>query len=612
MGAIEEIKQRVDIVEVISQYTNLQKSGRNFKALCPFHAEKHPSFFVFPERQSWHCFGSCGSGGDVFAFIMKKENLEFGQALRLLADRAGVSLERKDEARDKERERLYQANLAAASFYHDLLLQSPGAELARRYLEGRGISQQAIADFELGFSQDSWEALRQYMLGRGYQEQELLTLGLVVPREGGGSYDRFRNRLMFPVRDEQGRVIGFGARALDDSLPKYLNSPQSVLFDKGGCLYGLERAKLALKQHNLAVIVEGYMDVIMAHQYGFANVVASLGTAITEKQIGLFGRWTSNLALALDADAAGDEAALRGIQVASLVLARQSVPLFSGEMRGGRAVLKMKHSLVGQIKVIRLPQGQDPDEIIRKDNAAWQHLVDSALPVVDYAFEMITSRVDLAKASERSRALESLVPFVVEVSDPVEQAHYIDKLATIIKVDQGLVRARVSDAMKGAPITSSPKRQAAVAYPLEERCLCLLLQCPQFREKAKGLSEEYFEHSPNREVFLAWRRTTPPAQLKEVLDQSLHDDLDSLLARVLPPTSMEQRQLELEQCILRLRERRLKGLAVKDELLLAEAQAAGDAGGLATQLEREGEAVALGAQLKQVFESSLRHLEPKE
>jgi DNA primase len=612
MSAIEEIKQRLDIVEVVSQYTNLQKSGRNFKALCPFHAEKHPSFFVFPERQSWHCFGSCGSGGDIFAFIMKKENLEFGQALRLLAERAGVSLEHKDEARDKERERLYQVNLAAARFYHDLLLQSPGAELARRYLEGRGISQQAIADFGLGFSPDSWEALRQYMLGQGYQEQELLALGLVVPREGGGSYDRFRKRLMFPVRDEQGRVIGFGARALDDSLPKYLNSPQTVLFDKGGCLYGLERAKLALKQHNLAVIVEGYIDVIMAHQHGFANVVASLGTAITEKQMGLFSRWASNLALALDADAAGDEATLRGIQMASLVLARRPVPLFSGELRGGRAVLKMKSSLAGQIKVIRLPQGQDPDEIIRQDSAAWQCLVDGALPVVDYAFDLITSRVDLDKASERSRALESLVPFVVEVSDPVEQAHYIDKLASLARVDQGLVKARVSDAMKGAPITSPSRRKAAVAYPLEERYLCLLLQCPEFREKAGGLSEEYFEHSPNREVFLAWRRTTTPAQLKEALDQSLHDYIDSLLTRTLPPASMEQRQVELEQCLLRLRERWLKGLAANDELLLAEARAAGDAGGLATQLERAEEAVALGAQLKQVFESSLRHLEPKE
>ena len=612
MSAIEEIKQRLDIVEIISQYTNLEKSGRNFKALCPFHAEKQPSFFVFPERQSWHCFGSCGSGGDIFAFVMKKDNLEFGQALRLLAERAGVSLERKDEARDKERERLYQVNLAAASFYHELLLRSPAAEQARRYLEKRGISQQTISDFALGFSPDSWETLRQYMQGQGYQEQELLTLGLVVSRESGGSYDRFRNRLMFPVRDEQGRIIGFGARALDDSLPKYLNSPQTILFDKGGCLYGLDKAKSALKQYDLAVIVEGYIDVIMAHQYGFANVVASLGTAITEKQMGLFGRWTSNLALALDADAAGDEATMRGIQTASLVLARRAVPLFSGELRGGKAVLKMKSSLAGQIKVIRLPQGKDPDEIILQDSSVWQRLVDSALPVVDYAFDLITSRVDLTKPSERSKVLDSLVPFVVEVSDPVEQAHYIDKLANLVRVDQGLVKARVSDAMKGAPVASSPMRKAAVAYPLEENFLCLVLQYPEFREKADGFSEEYFEHSPNREVFLAWRRTTSTAQLKEVLDQSLHDYLDLLLTRVLPPASSEQRLVELEQCILRLRERWLKGLAVKNKLILAEAQAAGDTGGLATQLERAEEAVALGAQLKQVFQSSLRHLEPKE
>jgi DNA primase len=281
-------------------------------------------------------------------------------------------------------------------------------------------------------------------------------------------------------------------------------------------------------------------------------------------------------------------------------------------MRGGRAVLKMKSSLAGQIKVIRLPQGKDPDEIILQDSSIWQHLVESALPVVDYAFDLITSRVDLNKPSERSKVLDSLVPFVVEVSDPVEQAHYIDKLATLVRVDQGLVKARVIDAMKGVPVASSRKREAAVAYPLEEHFLCLFLQYPEFREKAKGFSEDYFEHSPNRELFLAWRQTSSTAQLKEILDQSLHDNLNVLLNRVLPPASSEQRLIELEQCILRLRERWLKGLAVKNKLIMAEAQAAGDTGGLATQLERADEGVALGAQLKQVFQSSLRHLEPKE
>ena len=238
MSSIEEVKQRIDIVEVVSQYVSLAKSGRTFRGLCPFHSEKTPSFFVYPEQQSWHCFGACNSGGDVFSFVMKKENVDFGEALRLLAQRAGVSLPTRFEPSVKrdEKEKIHQVNEAAAQYFHNLLLNSPAAEKARGYLAGRGLSPETIASFQLGFSLNSWEALRQHLMDIGYTKDEILSAGLIIEAEAGEAHDRFRNRLMFPISDIRGRVTGFGARVLDDSLPKYLNSPQTLIFDKSNFL----------------------------------------------------------------------------------------------------------------------------------------------------------------------------------------------------------------------------------------------------------------------------------------------------------------------------------------------------------------------------------------
>ena len=315
MNSIEDIKQRLDIVQLVSEYVNLQKSGRNFKALCPFHTEKSPSFFVFPEQQSWHCFGACGTGGDIFSFIMKKEGLDFGQALHLLAEKAGVALiaasSPQKQVDDKKRDRLSEINEAAAEYYHHLLLNTSAGKMARDYTIERGLSPQTIDNFQLGFSPEGWETIRQYLISKGYEERELIAAGLLVEREGGGNYDRFRNRLMFPIRDMQGKLVGFGARALDDSLPKYLNSPQTLIFDKSNILYGIDHAKKAIRQDNLAIITEGYMDVLTAHQHSWENVVASMGTAVTDRQLAILKKLTRNLILALDADTAGEEAISR-------------------------------------------------------------------------------------------------------------------------------------------------------------------------------------------------------------------------------------------------------------------------------------------------------------
>jgi DNA primase len=405
MSVIEEVKQKVDIVDIVSQYTSLTKSGRTLRGLCPFHSEKTPSFFVYPEQQSWHCFGACSTGGDVFSFVMKKEGIDFGEALRLLGERAGVSIPSRPEpgAGRDEKERLYQTNEAAARYFHELLLNSPAAEKARDYIANRGLSLATVTGFQLGFSLNSWDALKEYLEERGYNENELLSGGLVTEKEAGGNYDRFRNRLMFPIHDTKGHIIGFGARALDDSLPKYLNSPQTAVFDKSGSLYGIDLAAPAIREQDMAVIVEGFMDAITAHQCGFNNVVASMGTAVTEKQVNTLKRLTRNVVLALDADVAGEEAMLRSVGY--------------------------ENTLGAEVRVIVLPEGKDPDSVIKEDTRTWQDLLGKALPIMDYTFNMITASLDLSTARDKSLAVDRLLPIIAEMKDIVRQGHYLEREA---------------------------------------------------------------------------------------------------------------------------------------------------------------------------------------
>ncbi len=557
MSVIDEVKQRTDIVEVVGQYVSLTKAGRTFRALCPFHSEKHPSFFVYPEQQSWHCFGACNTGGDVFSFIMKKEGIDFGDVLHLLAQRAGITIPSRfePEAGGEEKQRLYQANEAAALYFHNLLLNSPAGEKARSYLASRGLSPKTITNFQLGFSPNSWEALKQYLMDRGYTDRELLTAGLVIEAEAGEMRDRFRNRLMFPIVDARGRTIGFGARALDDSLPKYLNSPQTPIFDKSSSLYGINLATAAIRQQDLAVIVEGYIDVITAHQNGFNNVVASMGTSVTEKQVGALKRLTKNMALALDADTAGEEAMLRCVGYENI--------------------------LDEEVKVIILPSGKDPDDVIREDVKIWQHLLEEALPVVDYTFNMVASKLDLTTAKDKTLAMGKLLPIVAEIKETVRQAHYLQKLARLVKVSERTIEAALSriKPSQGRRKSEKPSRESVVqavhplmSSPVEEYCLALLLRYPELKS-SEGLLPEYFENSENREIFTTWQQVNDLPSLKEKLDTAIHEHLDSLVTRSLPPISQTEREYAFTDCTLRLREKFLQGLTAKRaEVLASEAE----------------------------------------
>ncbi len=467
MSVVDEIKERLDIVEVISQYVSLKKSGRNYKGLCPFHNEKTPSFVVFPENQSWHCFGACSTGGDIFSFMMKRENLDFSEALALLAARAGVELHERSAASsaDEQRlERLRQIVADTALYCHHLLVNAHEAAIARDYLTRRGFTRQTWEDWQLGYSLDSWDALRDRLTGKGYTLAEVEEAGLIIRREdGSGYYDRFRGRLMIPIRDVQGRVIGFGARMLREepgrSQPKYINSPQTPLFDKGSVVYGLDMAKKAIREANLAVLVEGYMDVLMSHQVGVANVVAGMGTALTEAQLRQIKRYSSNLTLALDPDAAGDQATLRGLEAARQILEREWQPAL-----GPDGLVRQESRLKAQLRIATLPDGLDPDELAYADVERWRRVIAEAQPIVDYYLARVSREEDLGSARGKANAVERMAPLIREIGNAVERNHYIQRLARLIQADERLVTDQIMRGGRGA-LRSAPAPSGSDTAP---------------------------------------------------------------------------------------------------------------------------------------------------
>jgi DNA primase len=568
MSTVDEIKQKIDIVEVISQYAALKKAGRNLTALCPFHSEKHPSFFVYPEQQSWHCFGACNTGGDVFAFVMKKEGLEFGEALRLLAQRAGVTLPSRMAPPEKKeaKEEFFSVNDAAALYFHNLLLNSPAAEKARDYVVKRGFTLKTLADFQLGFSLDTWDALKNYLKEKGHTEETMLTAGLLVKGEDGRTYDRFRGKLMFPIRDSRGRVTGFGARVLDDSLPKYVNSPQTPTFDKSGTLYAIDRAAAEIRKQDRAIIMEGYMDVIMAHQNAISNAVACMGTAITETQVNILRKLSRNLVLSLDADAAGEEAMLRTVSYENI--------------------------LNNEIRVIVLPEGKDPDDVIKEDIARWQKLVDRAVPLIDFMFEKTAARLDLTTARDKSLAVEKLLPVIAAINDPIRQAHYLQKLAGLVKVDMNTIKASLSR-LKTTPARRRVMPSPSVAMKKiastsgEEYCLALLLKYPELKTLPTDLSAEYFRDSQNREIYRLWRDLADVPALRERLDPAVHEHLDVILNRD-QPGAANNIENKFADCVMELEKRYYRNFEAKRAEILALDVESGGAGADIARLQEEG------------------------
>ncbi len=563
MSAIEEVKSRLDIVEVIGERVPLKKAGRSYKGLCPFHQERTPSFFVFPESQHYHCFG-CGAGGDVFTFVMQLERLEFPEALQLLARRAGVMLRPptpQEQEADRTRRRLLEIHREAARFFQEQL-QSPAGATVRAYLEQRGVRAETVRTFGLGYAPDRWEALFSHLRERGYGETELRMAGLVVEREGGaGSYDRFRHRLIFPIRDLQGNTVGFGGRALDETQqPKYLNSPQTPIFDKGSLLYGLDQAASAIRHEGRAVLVEGYFDVLMAHQEGYKNVVAPMGTSLTVAQVRLLKRMTRRLYLALDADAAGRLSARRDLEVIREAMDERLVPVPTAQ-----GLVRFERELDGEVRIVVLPAGRDPDEVILANRAEWERCLEQALPVIDFVLEQIAQEADLETARGKREAVQQALPFLAELHDPVEQAHYIQRLAHLLEVDERAVSAELRRARaRTTPARPAGPEEDVEAFPLlpgmrreevvEGYFLALLYRFPALWEALPAGIDSLLSQEEHR-VLLGMLPAGPSD-----LESELRRYLEDLLARfqgqgASPPLPLDEdtARRAFQDCLQRLK-----------------------------------------------------------
>jgi DNA primase len=628
MSVSDEIKQRIDIVEFISRYTQLKKAGATYKGICPFHSERTPSFVVYPQSGTWHCFGSCGTGGDLFSFLMKKENLDFREALQILAQQAGVSLdEGTNESGQSRRALIYDANNAAAAYYQQILRTHPAAAAARDYLAKRGMDDATIESFQIGYSLDQWSNLRDHLLAQKFSIDLLVEAGLIKRNEERDStYDAFRGRVMIPIRDRMARVIGFGGRVLDGSQPKYLNTAESPVFHKSHVIYGLDMAYQAIRDADKVVIVEGYMDVIAAHQYGFANVVACMGTALTPDQLQQLQRYTSNYVLALDADAAGQQATIRGLNQARQSLARVRKPAV---VSGG---LRMEERLGAALYIAAMPDGRDPDDVVRQDPNLWRQTIEQAKPLVDFYFTAVVSQIDLTNAREKGAAVAELAPLIAELNDEVERESYIQKLSRMVQIHERTIADRVQAAARTAQapvpersgertsrfgivkrgVAKSPEvvhpdgetpsaagtpalapatkvqgvgtEDYLLAHLLREPDLLIWLAAATPELDLKQISIDDWQHVENQEIFRALNRFMSSdiqwdvEMFQDSLPGALHGRLAQLIAAgtKLPDLSSEELRPDLLKVLVRLRLDRLRERSIQVKFLIDEASQSGD------------------------------------
>jgi len=493
---IEEIKNRLNIVEVVGSYIKLQKTGANFRAFCPFHSEKKPSFFVSPARQIWHCFG-CSAGGDLFKFVMQIEGVEFGDALRILAQRAGVELKplRPESAKWRtERQRLYEICELATRFFEKQLEESSVGQEAKKYLLGRRISEDSIKKYRLGYAPDTWQGLSDFLTSQGYQKKEIERAGLSITSEQGSFYDRFRGRIIFPIFDLNSQTIGFGGRIFKEKdkteVAKYVNTPNTILYDKSKVLYGLDKAKLEIRKKDNCILVEGYTDVIMSAQAGMENVVATSGTALNPYQLKILKRYTENLTLGFDMDPAGETAAKRGIDLA--------------QNQGFN------------IKVIRLEAGKDAAEIIAHNPKDWEEALEKTKSILDFYFESAFSKRNPESPEGKKEISKILLPVIKRIPNQIEKSFWVQKLAKGL----GVRESDVEEELRKVSLTAfEPKieefsppeigRQKSRKELLEERLTTMILKIPQ---NINLIEEKFWPHfSPKiQEILIRFKKTTRP------------------------------------------------------------------------------------------------------
>ena len=589
--AVAAVRDQTDIVDLVSNYVQLKKTGRSFKGLCPFHQEKTPSFIVFPESGNFHCFG-CGRGGDAFTFYMGVEHVEFRDALQELAKRAGIELAHAPSLPpevDAHRNRLIELNEMAAAFYANVLRTTAPGAAGRQVLEQRGVSIEIAERFGLGFAPDG-DALGRYLGQRGVDPAMAAEAGLITERDVGGYRDRFRNRLLFPIRTREGRVVGFGGRALGDAMPKYLNSPQSVIFDKSALLFGLDLAQEATRRADQVVIVEGYMDAIAAHQFGHANVVAAMGTAVTEQQIGLVKRLSRNIVLALDADAAGQGATVRSLEMLPAALDHELASIGVAKERnrsGASTMIVAQRRFKTRISIVKLPEGKDPDELIRRDPSSWPGVVASATPFLDFYIDAALKDVNPSDAIAKSEAIKRLVPLLEAAGDRVIQRDYAARIARRLNTSEhGIIeqvhRAAILTRDPGnrtapplAPTTRASNENHLLALLLRHRAVCqnVLPLVPM-----EGLSD-----ARNRELLRILQDPSIPFEMSPEmivagLDDAVADHAEALLERLeqTPPQYPGQIERDARRALIRLEKERFDYLMSQLQSSIAAAEDSDD------------------------------------
>ncbi len=572
---VEEVKSRVDIVALISEYLPLKKAGRNYKGLCPFHSEKTPSFMVNPDRQIFKCFG-CGEGGDAFSFLKRMEGMEFGEALQVLAKKSGVALRQyKPSPQELRKETLFKISQLAAKMYSYLLTKHPSGKRALEYLKARGVGQKSIKDFELGVAPNQKGFICQFLLKRGFSKSDLVASGLAI-QTSDGLIDRFRGRVIFPVKDAQSRVLGFSGRALGNIEPKYLNSPETPIFNKSNVLYGIDLARSQMKKEKSAVLVEGNLDVISSHQVGVVNTVAPLGTALTESQIEVLKRYSENLLFAFDTDLAGDAAGKRGIGIAE------------------NAGLN--------IRVVQIAEGKDPDEMIRKNPLLWKKAIKEAVPIYDYFIASALKKYDIASAEGKRKAALEVLPELAKLKDEILLGHYLQSLASKIGLEEESLREvllrlveKTENREEGAikeilekPLTGN------VGMLIEKYLLALVLQTGQWSNE---ISQELFREVQNKEIFSLLKKAyAEKGQIKvkkitSSLPEALLPVLDELLLTEIDDELLDDKNRsgkEISYCVRRLKELNLRKKLKEVSLAIKQAQAAGNQAKIASLSEEFG------------------------
>jgi DNA primase len=469
MSEIEEVKSRLNIVDVIGAKVELKKAGRNFRGLCPFHNEKTPSFMVSPERQTFHCFG-CGKGGSVIDFLMEYDHVDFIEALETLAEKAGVTLTRRfDETpQAKLKARIFEVNHLTCEYYHYILTKHALGEKSRLYLKNRGVSDKTAETFMIGYSPASWDGLLRFLKKKGYDEKLLIDAGLIVS-SGRGGYDRFRGRVMFPLRDHRSNILGFSGRVLDPTIKeaKYINTSETPVYVKSNVLFALDITKGAIQKANEAIIMEGEFDVISSWQEGISNVVAIKGSALTEGHVNLLKRFTERITFALDSDLAGDAASRRGIAIAE---------------KAGM-----------DLKVVQIKSGKDPDEAVRENPPEFKQAIQKAIPIYDYFITSAARRFDIKEAYGKKKVSEELLPILTTIENPVVQAHYMKKVAQTLDVSEDTIATGMKKikiySKDIQPKSELPKEKISRFEKLEVFILAMILQT-----KTKDFLEDFQEN----------------------------------------------------------------------------------------------------------------------